>query len=111
ETFAPPEEFIERLTPATFGANVDGMYNYWRDTIRSKYSGTEGRKKLACVIKCLLERDGVEQCVGGAQVPVLIGHGSEDAMYSLDVARMGVERFRGKGGCEMVVVDGGQNLL
>ncbi|GES57908.1 integral membrane protein [Aspergillus terreus] len=95
-----------------FGAHATAESTaFWSDTLRDVYQGDEGRKKARTAVICLLERDGLLLRVGDIQCPVHWLHGTEDAVYSTQVAAEQIQLFVRSREAKLVPIEGGAHYL
>ncbi|KAL5365186.1 Alpha/Beta hydrolase protein [Aspergillus floccosus] len=95
-----------------FGAHATAESTaFWSDTLRDVYQGEEGRKKARMAVICLLERDGLLLRLGDIQCPVYWLHGTEDAVYSTQVAAEQIQLFVRSPEAKLVPIEGGAHYL
>ncbi|KAF2126666.1 putative alpha/beta hydrolase [Dothidotthia symphoricarpi CBS 119687] len=95
--------FGSHATPATTA--------FWTETIKSVYSGDEGRRKARMAVLCLLERDSLCLRVADVTCPVYWLQGSEDAPYGAQVQREQIEMFSRSRDARLSIVEGGAHYL
>ncbi|KAG2412487.1 hypothetical protein HFD88_010044 [Aspergillus terreus] len=95
-----------------FGAHATAESTaFWSDTLRDVYQGDEGRRKVRMAVICLLERDGLLLRVGDIQCPVHWLHGTEDTVYSTQVAAEQIQLFVRSREAKLVPIEGGAHYL
>jgi|GEM_PF-665454 len=106
------DEFCDAVLQAGLGANVTPeQRDFWRATIKQNYASDAGRRRLRMCAINLRDRDGLYGRLDGVHCPVLWMHGTDDAVYSVANAEVGIKKFTNSVDAKLEVVPGGQHFL
>lgn len=106
------DEFCDAVLQAGLGSNVTPQQrDFWRATIKHNYAGDAGRRRLRMCAINLRDRDGLYGRLDGVHCPVLWMHGTDDAVYSVANAEVGIKKFTNSVDAKLEVVSGGQHFL
>ncbi|KAK2594138.1 hypothetical protein QQS21_008137 [Conoideocrella luteorostrata] len=85
--------------------------SFWDATLKSVYSGDEGRRKLRMALACLLERDGLLLRLQDVKCPVYWLQGLEDPVFGSVVPKEHIQLFTAAPEATLTFVDGGGHYL
>lgn len=72
EDFEPGDGYYDFLMEIGYGKAIDPeTRKFWADTIRSNYTGAEGKKKICMAAVTLAGRDGLHERLPYIRCPVL----------------------------------------
>ena len=112
EAFELTDEFCDGVLHAGLGDTVTpAQREFWRATMKSNYAGDAGRQRLRMCSINLRDRDGLYGRLDAVRCPVLWMHGSDDAVYSVANAEVGISKFSGSPKAQLQIVQGGQHFL
>ncbi|OTA98538.1 hypothetical protein M426DRAFT_69634 [Hypoxylon sp. CI-4A] len=110
--FVVGDDWIQAVLGLGFGsAATPEVAEYWTESLRSVYSGDEGRRKLRMAVVALTERDGLLLRVGDVKCPIHWLHGSLDAVYGTTVPKEHIELFTGSKDAKLEFLEGGAHFL
>jgi pimeloyl-ACP methyl ester carboxylesterase len=111
-SFEPGLEFSNFLIDIGFGKECGKeVREYWNESIRRNYEGEEGRKRIRMAAINLAERDGLHGRLSDVKCPVMWMHGTKDAVYSVENAKVEIKMFVNSPSVELRVVEDGQHFL
>ncbi|PNY24502.1 Uncharacterized protein TCAP_05562 [Tolypocladium capitatum] len=84
---------------------------FWDRTLKSVYSGDEGRKKLRMALACLMERDGLLLRLRDIKCPVYWLQSPEDPVFGKQVPAEHIKLFTSAAEAKLTFVDGGGHYL
>ncbi|KAK3319467.1 Alpha/Beta hydrolase protein [Cercophora scortea] len=87
------------------------VIQFWTDTLKSIYTGDEGRKKLKMALACLLERDGLLLRVRDITCPVYWLHGTADVPFGTTIPAEQIKLFTSSKEATLSFVEGGGHYL
>jgi pimeloyl-ACP methyl ester carboxylesterase len=112
DTFELSSEFCDGVLQVGLGNAVTAAErDFWHASMKSNYTGDEGRQRLRMSAINLRDRDGLYGRLDAVRCPVLWMHGSEDSVYSVANAEVGISKFTGSPQAQLQVVQGGQHFL
>ncbi|KAL8956057.1 MAG: hypothetical protein Q9183_006434, partial [Haloplaca sp. 2 TL-2023] len=110
--FEPEDEFCNFLIDIGFGKNSDkSVRDFWVKTIKSNYTGDDGRRRARMAAINLRERDGLHGRLFDVKCPVMWLHGTDDAVYSVANAEQEIKMFVNSPEAKLVTVKDGQHFL
>ncbi|ETS74517.1 hypothetical protein PFICI_14383 [Pestalotiopsis fici W106-1] len=111
-TFSPSQDWLGACTGLGFGsAGSAENTEFWNRTISEVYKGDEGRQKLKMATICLAERDSLLLRLEYITCPVHWLQGSEDAVYSTQIATEQIALFTSSSDAHVSFVEGGAHYL
>jgi len=106
------DAYCQTVSTVGFGAGCpESTTEYWTKAAKELYSGTEGREKLRMASICLLERDGLISRVNDITCPVLWIHGTDDAVFSVALAKEEIKLFANSVDAQLIILAGGAHYL
>ncbi|KAI0175337.1 putative alpha/beta hydrolase [Pestalotiopsis sp. NC0098] len=110
--FRPSQDWLGACTGLGFGsASTAENTDFWNRTISEVYKGDEGRRKLRMATICLAERDGLLLRLDYIRCPVHWLQGTEDAVYSTQIATEQIALFTSSSDAKVDFVQGGAHYL
>lgn len=107
-----PDAFCELVIASGLGAAIAAEErDFWFVTLRTNYSGDDGRQRLRMCAINLRERDGLHGRLDGVICPVLWMQGTADQVYSVANARDEIQLFVNAPEARVLVVEDGQHFL
>ncbi|KAK3906047.1 Dihydrolipoyllysine-residue acetyltransferase component of acetoin cleaving system [Staphylotrichum tortipilum] len=105
---------------ATLGFGAAGtaeLVSFWTETVKTVYTGDEGRKKLKMALACLLDRDGLLRRVRDIVCPIrwlqvyATLSGTEDAPYGTQIPVEQIKLFTSSKDATLTMIEGGNHYL
>ncbi|QUC22483.1 uncharacterized protein UV8b_06724 [Ustilaginoidea virens] len=84
---------------------------FWDETVKTVYSGDQGRRKLRMALACLMERDGLLFRLRDVRCPVYWLQGSADPVFGAVVPTEHIKLFTNSPEATLTFVDGGGHYL
>ncbi|KAK2052609.1 alpha/beta-hydrolase [Colletotrichum caudatum] len=84
---------------------------FWTKTLKSVYSGDEGRRKLKVALGCLLSRDGLLLRLRDIKCPVYWLQGTSDPVFGVNVPKEQIKLFTSSPEATLTMVEGGGHYL
>ncbi|EGE77405.1 microsomal epoxide hydrolase [Blastomyces dermatitidis ATCC 18188] len=92
------------------GADAE-LVEFWINTVRSVYSGDEGRRKARMALICLISRDGLLLRLRDVKCPVYWLQGTKDIPFGTTYPQEQIELFTGSREKKLILVEGGAHYL
>ncbi|KAK6082266.1 hypothetical protein SCUP234_03728 [Seiridium cupressi] len=110
--FTPDQDWVGACTGLGFGAaGTAENTDFWSRSITEVYKGDKGRRKLKMATICLAERDGLLLRLEYITCPVHWLQGTDDIVYSTQVAEEQIKLFTGSKDANYSSVQGGAHYL
>lgn len=110
--FKPSTDYCNFLIDIGFGKDCPKeTRDFWVETIKSNYTGDDGRRRARMAAINLRERDGLHGRLFDVKCPVMWLHGTADVVYSVENAKEEIEMFENAKSKDLVTVDGGAHFL
>ncbi|PQK09160.1 hypothetical protein BB8028_0001g12310 [Beauveria bassiana] len=110
--FVPDEHWRRMVVNVGFSGSVpDDFSSFWHKTLKTVYSGDEGRKKLRIAILCLLERDSILLRLRDIRCPVYWLQGSSDPVFGRVMPEQHIQLFTSAPETKLTFIDGGGHYL
>ncbi|CAI4213457.1 unnamed protein product [Parascedosporium putredinis] len=110
--FEPGDNYYDFLMEIGFGKHIDQeTRDFWARTIKSNYSGDEGKRRICMAAVTLAGRDGLHERLPYVKAPVVWFQGTDDVVFSFKQAQADITLFKNSVEARLVACEGGVHFL
>ncbi|ORY57801.1 putative alpha/beta hydrolase [Pseudomassariella vexata] len=110
--FVPDDEWTAAVAGLGFGSfGTQETSDFWTNSIRQVYKGTEGRNKLRIAVINLAERDGLLLRLPYIKCPVHWLAGTDDPVYGTIIPAEQIKLFTSSKDTKLDIIQGGAHYL